>query len=53
MNISNKLDLLQGLAREHAGDSGKLYLVGLLAEHAEEDEMTADFLEWVRTLLGR
>jgi len=51
MNSSNKLDFLQELAWMHIGDSRKLYLAGLLAEHAEEDEMTADFLDWVRTLL--
>ena len=44
---SEKLDLLQCLAREHAADPNRMYLIELLAEHAEEEEMTEEFLQWV------
>jgi len=39
------------MAKEHAEEPHKLYLIGLLAEHAEEEEMTAEFLEWVKGIL--
>jgi len=51
MKLSSKLDALQELAREHAGEPHKVYLIGLLAEHAQDEEMTAAFLEWVRSVL--
>ena len=47
MKLSQKLDALQEMARAYAGESFKQYFIGLLAEHAEEDEMTAEFLEWI------
>jgi hypothetical protein len=40
------------MAREQAEKLNELYLIGLLAEHAEEAEMTAEFLEWVRNVLS-
>ena len=52
MKLSHKLDALQALARESAGNPHKLYLIGLLAEHAEEEEMTAELLEWGGAILG-
>jgi hypothetical protein len=48
VKLSCKLDFLQELAREHAGQPHKAYLVGLLAEHAEDEECTAELLAWVR-----
>ena len=51
VKLSQKLDALQEMARDYAGESLKQYLIGLLAEHAEEEEMTAEFLEWVRDVL--
>ena len=45
MKLSSKLDELQKLAREYENDPHKLYLIELLAEHAEEDAMTSEFLE--------
>ena len=47
-----KLDTLQEMAREHAEDPHKMYFIGLLAEHAEEEEMTAEFLEWAIDVLS-
>jgi len=29
----------------------KLYVIELLAEHAEETEMTAEFLDWFKVVL--
>ena len=52
MTLSQKLDLLQQSARVHTGGPHKAYLISLLAEHAEEDEMMAEFLEWVEVLCG-
>ena len=46
MKLSHKLDRLQAMAQEQAEEPHKLYLIGLLAEHADESEMTAEFLEW-------
>ena len=53
MKYSDKLDLLQEMAREHAGEAYALYLIGLLAEHAEEDECMDGFFGWVREIIGR
>ena len=53
MKYSCKLDTLREIARECAGDACALYLVGLLAEHAEEEECTQAFLAWVREMLIR
>ena len=47
MKLSNKLDMLQKMAIEYAGEPHELYFIGLLAEHYEEEEITAEFLEWV------
>jgi len=44
---SEKLDLLQCLALECAADPNMMYLIELLAEHADEEEMTEGFLQWV------
>ena len=45
---SSKLDFLQEMAREYAGDARALYIIGLLAEHAEEEECSGEVLAWVR-----
>jgi len=45
------LDTLQEIAKEQEEEPHKLYLIGLLAEHAEEGEMTAEFLEWVKGIV--
>ena len=47
VKFSDKLDTLQEMARKHAGEVHKLYMIELLAEHAEEPEMTAEFLGWL------
>jgi len=52
LNLSRKLDTLQATAREYAQEPHKLYLIGLLAEHTDEAEMTAEFLEWAMNVLG-
>ena len=44
---SEKLDLLQCLARECADNPNGMYLIELLAEHADEEETTREFLRWV------
>jgi len=46
VKLSYKLDALQSMAKEHAQEPHKLYLIGLLAEHADESEITTEFLEW-------
>ena len=51
MKYSHKLDYLQKLAKEHAGDAYALYLIGLLAEHAGEEECTEGFLCWFREMI--
>ena len=51
VKLGNKLDRLQEMMKECGGDPRMAYMIGLLAEHAEEDEMTAEFLEWVVELL--
>ena len=54
MKLAHKLDILQGMARMCMGEPYKIYLVGLLAEHAEEPEMTAEFLKWAEnTIVGQ
>ena len=47
MRQSHKLDALQELAKQHAGETHRLYVIQLLAEHAEEEEMSAEFLRWI------
>ena len=47
MKLSDKLDTLQRMAKEFAGDPNRLYLIGLLAEHAEEEECTEEVMGWV------
>ena len=51
MNLSDKLDFLQEMAAGYAGDSNRMYVIGLLAEHAEEAEVTGEMLGWVREKL--
>ena len=51
VKLSHKLDALQEMERASAGEPNKSYLIGLLAEHAEEAEMTAEFLEWTEGIL--
>jgi len=52
VKLSDTLDTLQTMVMECPEEPDKRYLVGLLAEHAEEEEMTAGFLEWVRSVLA-
>jgi len=51
MKLSETLDTLQTIAMECLQEPYKRYLIELLAEHAEEEEITAGFLEWVRSVL--
>ena len=51
VKLSSKLDIIQELAREHADNPYKIYLIGLLTEHAEEAEMTAELLKWISDVL--
>jgi hypothetical protein len=54
VEYSSKLDLLREMARACEGEASKAYLVGLLAERAEEEECTAEVLAWVgEALAGR
>ena len=47
MKLCDKLDLLQTLAVKCADAPHRLYLIELLAEHAEEEALSAEFLAWV------
>ena len=51
MKLSHKLDTLQAMAREYAEKPYHSYLIGLLAEHSEETEVTAEFLAWATGVL--
>jgi len=51
MTLSSKLNLLQKLAIAYPNEPHKKYIIELLAEHAEEPEMTMEFLAWLRTAL--
>ena len=51
MKYSRKLDVLQEMAKACAGDARALYLIGLLAEHAEEEACSEAVLEWVGRFL--
>lgn len=51
MKLSSKLDVLQKMAIRYTNDPDRLCLISLLTEHAEEDEVSAEFLEWVDSLL--
>jgi len=51
MKLSDKLNALQIMATEHEEEPYKLFFIRSLAEYIEEDEITADFLAWVRSFL--
>ncbi|MCL2445653.1 MAG: hypothetical protein FWD06_02665 [Oscillospiraceae bacterium] len=51
MNFAQKLDMLQEFAIACKNEPHKLHLIQRLAEHAEDSEMTADFLEWLRKMI--
>ena len=51
MNYEHKLDALQKMAKAYTDESHKIYVIELLAEHAEEAEMTTAFLEWLQNIL--
>ena len=51
MKLSDKLDALQEIAKEHAENVYTLHLVELLVENAEDEECTKGFLEWVRKVV--
>ena len=53
MEMSHKLDVLQGLAWQHAEDAYKLYVIQLLAEHVEEEEVNEEMLEWITATLKK
>jgi hypothetical protein len=38
-------------AKGSVNDPHKLYLIEMLTEHAEEEEMTKEFLKWAAELL--
>lgn len=44
MKTSDKLDVLQEMARACEGAPHKLYLIGLLVEHSDEEECTGELL---------
>jgi len=46
-----KLDVLHELARDHANDPKKSYMIELLADHTEDDHFDQMFLEWLIALL--
>lgn len=52
MNVSRKLDALQDLACEHYGEHNALYLIGLVAEHAEEEEVSEELFRWMRKTMN-
>jgi len=52
MNFSEKLDTLLELAIACSNEPHKFYLIQLLAEHAEDSEMTVDFLRWLKVTIA-
>ncbi|MCL2447141.1 MAG: hypothetical protein FWD06_10295 [Oscillospiraceae bacterium] len=50
MKLSSKLDALQELAQKHEDEPHKLYAIKLLAEHADDPEMTAGFMAWLKNV---
>lgn len=50
MKLSSKLDALQELARTHEDEPHKLYVIKLLAEHADDPETTARFMTWLKNV---
>ena len=53
MDLSHKLDALQDMAARYADKPFEVYLICLLAEHAEEDDMMVEFVQWMRALIER
>ena len=53
MGFDQKLDMLQEVAITCTSGSHELFLVQLVAEHAEDSDMTADFLSWLKSVLFR
>ena len=51
MKLSQKLDALQEMAKVCAEEPNKQYVIELLAEHAEESEMTTELLAWAEDVL--
>ena len=51
VRLSQKLDLLQAMARQYANNANALYLIGILADHVEEEEETDIFLEKMKMAL--
>lgn len=52
MNFAEKLGVLQEFAIASMNEPHRFYLIQSLAEHAEDEEMTADFLEWLRGVIA-
>jgi len=48
MKLSSKLDILRELAIAHEDEPHKRYVIEMLAEHADEAEMTEEFLAWLK-----
>ena len=51
VKLRDKLDVLQEMAQEHRDAPGKTYLIALLAEHAQDEEMTESFLRWIAEII--
>ena len=51
MKLSDKLDALREIVKACAEEPHKLYLIGLLVEHADEEEADEELLVWVREAL--
>jgi hypothetical protein len=52
VDFSCKLDALHTMAINCAKKSHAMYLIQLLVEHAEEIEMTEEFLKWMKKGFG-
>jgi len=52
IKFSSKLDFLQAMSQTHLNEPHKVFMIELLAEHADDPDMTAEFLQWLENSLN-
>ncbi|MCL2446167.1 MAG: hypothetical protein FWD06_05320 [Oscillospiraceae bacterium] len=52
MTNSAKLNTLLELAHNHANNQHKAYVIGVLADHTEDEHVDQVFLDWLVELLA-